>query len=53
MKRLVTIALLLASCSPPEVTEVTSDQIVQREGLTYQVNSVEPFTGIAVNYYGI
>ena len=49
MKKLLTILclVLLVSCS----NEVPDDQLVERQGVTYQVNSEKPFTGISVEYY--
>ena len=51
MKTLLTILclLILVSCSP--TPEITSDQLVERQGITYEVNSQTPFTGISVEYY--
>ena len=51
MKKLLTILclVLLSSCSPPP--EVPSNQLVERQGVTYQVNSDQPFTGTSVEYY--
>ena len=51
MKKLLTILclVLLVSCSPPP--EVPSNQLVERQGVTYQVNSEKPFTGTSVEYY--
>ena len=51
MKKLLTILclVLLVSCSPPP--EVPSNQLVERQGVTYQVNSDQPFTGTSVEYY--
>ena len=40
--------VLLASCS---VKEVPSSDLVERQGVTYEINSQTPFTGIAVNYH--
>ncbi len=49
MKKLLTTLclVLLVSCS----NEVPDDQLVERQGVTYQVNSEKPFTGISVEYY--
>ena len=49
MKKLLTILclVLLVSCS----NEVPDDQLVERQGVTYQVNSDQPFTGTSVEYY--
>jgi len=30
--------------------EVPSDKLVERQGITYEVNSTTPFTGSTVNY---
>ena len=51
MKKLLTILclVLLVSCSPPP--EVPSNQLVERQGVTYEVDSTTPFTGISVRYY--
>jgi len=51
MKKLLTILclVLLVSCSPSP--EVPSNQLVERQGVTYQVNSEKPFTGTSVEYY--
>jgi hypothetical protein len=37
--------LILTSCSPPEVHP---NKLVERNGVTYQVNSDKPFTGSSV-----
>ena len=49
MKKLLTILclVLLVSCS----NEVPDDQLVERNGVTYQVNSETPFTGSSVGYH--
>lgn len=49
MKKLLTTLCLvfLVSCS----NEVPSDKLVQREGITYEVNSDTPFTGTLVEFY--
>ena len=49
MKKLLTILclVLLVSCS----NDVPSDKLVYRNGLTYEVDSTTPFTGISVRYY--
>jgi hypothetical protein len=49
MKKLLSILclVLLVSCS----NEVPDDQLVERQGITYEVNSTTPFTGSSVNYY--
>ena len=49
MKQLLTILclVLLVSCS----NEVPSDKLVERDGITYEVNSTTPFTGSSVGYY--
>ncbi|SVE32657.1 uncharacterized protein METZ01_LOCUS485511, partial [marine metagenome] len=51
MKQLLTILclVLLVSCSPPP--EVPSDKLVERQGITYEINSTTPFTGIEVSYH--
>ena len=51
MKILLSIfcLLILVSCSP--TPEIQSDQLVERQGITYEVNSQTPFTGISVEYY--
>ena len=51
MKKFLTIfcLVLLTSCSPPP--EVPSNQLVERQWVTYQVNSDQPFTGTSVEYY--
>ena len=50
MKQLLTILclVLLVSCSPPP--EVPDDKLVERQGIKYEVNSDQPFTGISVEY---
>ena len=40
--------LLLAACAP---NEVPSKDLIERQGLTYEVNSQTPFTGVSVEYY--
>ncbi len=49
MKKLLTILglVLLVSCS----NEVPSDKLVERNGITYEVNSTTPFTGSSVGYH--
>ena len=45
--------LVLASCSQtevPEVPEIPRGKLVERHGLTYQVNSNKPFTGSTVSF---
>ena len=50
MKILLSILclLILVSCSP--TPEIPSDQLVERNGIKYQVNSQTPFKGVEVNY---
>lgn len=49
--------LILTSCShaiAPEVSEVlevSHDKLVERDGVTYQVDSAEPFTGRSVRFH--
>jgi len=40
--------VLLTSCGPKELT---SDQLVERQGVHYEVNSTTPFTGVVVDYH--
>jgi|TARA_B110000902_G_scaffold125559_1_gene146538 antitoxin component YwqK of YwqJK toxin-antitoxin module len=48
-KILIILSLvLLASCSPKEVPP---SDLVERQGIQYEVNSQTPFTGIVVDYY--
>ena len=49
MKKLLPIlfVLIIISCSK----EVPFEQTVKRNGITYEVNSEEPFTGTTVSYY--
>ena len=49
MKILLSIfcLVLLVSCS----NEVPSDKLVERNGITYEVNSQTPFTGSKVSYH--
>ena len=49
MKQLLTILclVLLVSCS----NKVPSDKLVERDGITYEVNSTTPFTGRSVGYH--
>ena len=51
MKKLLTILclVLLVSCSPPP--EVPYDKLVERQGITYEINSTTPFTGSSIDYY--
>ena len=45
---LLLIALLITvGCSK----EIPSELLVERDGITYEVNSQKPFRGISVNYY--
>ena len=50
MKNLLPIlfVFIITSCSK----EVPSSQLVERNGLTYELNSQEPFNGISVEYEG-
>ena len=49
MKILVILSLIvLVSCSP---TEVPSEKLVERGGITYLINSQTPFSGRSVSYY--
>lgn len=49
MKQLLSILCLvfLISCS----NEVPEDKLVERQGITYEVNSTTPFTGIEISDY--
>ena len=49
MKKLLTIfsLVLLSSCS----NEVPSDRLVQRKGISFEINSQTPFTGSSVSYH--
>ena len=48
-KILIILSLvLLASCAP---NEVPSKDLIERQGLTYEVNSQTPFSGVSVEYY--
>ena len=48
MKYLVlTLLLILTGCTK----EVSSDKLVERYGIKYEVNSQIPFTGNSVDYY--
>ena len=51
MKKLLTIfsLVLLSSCSN-EVNEVPSHRLIENGGLTYEIGSNNPFTGVSVNY---
>lgn len=59
MKYLILSLFLLTvtSCSHaiapevPEVLEVSHDKLVERAGVTYQVDSDEPFTGRSVRFH--
>ena len=48
MKKLLPIlfVLIITSCSPPK--EVPFDQLVERDGITYEINSTKPFNGIEI-----
>ena len=52
MKKLLPIlfVLIITSCSPPP--EVDWDQLVEREGVYYEVYSQIPFTGSSISYDG-
>ncbi len=52
MKKLLTLTclLILASCST-EVPEISDEQLVERQGIKYEVNSATPFTGSSVSYH--
>ena len=45
---LILCLVFLVSCSQKEVT---SDQIVEKQELVYEVNSTTPFTGVIVDYH--
>jgi antitoxin component YwqK of YwqJK toxin-antitoxin module len=45
---LILCLIFLVSCSQKEVA---SDQIMERQGLAYEVNATTPFTGVAVEHY--
>jgi antitoxin component YwqK of YwqJK toxin-antitoxin module len=48
-KILIILSLvLLASCAP---NEVPSKDLVERDGIKYEVNSQTPFTGVSVSYH--
>ena len=49
MKKILTVLclVLLVSCS----NEVPPDELVERDGITYEVNSTTPFTGSSVSYH--
>jgi hypothetical protein len=38
---------LLSACAP---SEVPSDKLVERNGITYEINSQRPFTGVSTEY---
>ncbi len=40
--------LVIAACSP---TEIPSKDLIERQGLTYEVNSQTPFSGSSVDYH--
>ena len=42
----VLVVFFITSCS----NEVNEDQLVERNGIFYEVNSQEPFTGTALSY---
>ena len=44
---LILCLVLLSSCSPKEVA---SGQLVERQGIKYEVNSTTPFTGVVLKY---
>ena len=49
MKKLLPVlfVLIITSCSK----EIPFDQLVERDGIFYEVNSQTPFSGTSVNYY--
>ena len=48
-KTLIVLSLvLLASCAP---NEVPFGNLVERQGVTYEINSQTPFTGTSVRYH--
>ena len=49
MKKLVIVLCTFLICSCTK--EVPHDQLVKRNGLSYEVNSQTPFTGEAVAHY--
>jgi len=51
LKELLTILclVLLVSCSPPP--EIPTNKLVERQGITYEVNSTTPFTGTSIEFF--
>ena len=49
MKKLLPIlfVLIITSCSK----EIPLDQLVERNGVSYQVNQENPFTGLTLSYH--
>ena len=43
----VLVVFFIASCSK----EVNKDQLVERNGIFYEVNSQKPFAGTVLSYY--
>ena len=50
MKKLSVLlcVFLLTACAP---SEKPGDKLVERNGITYEVNSQTPFTGASIEYY--
>ena len=46
-KGIIFLSVFLVSCS----NEVPFDKLVERQGITYEINSTTPFTGSSVSYY--
>jgi antitoxin component YwqK of YwqJK toxin-antitoxin module len=51
MKKLSLLAIFLIVSCAEEVKEINAEQLVERQGISYEVNSNTPFTGSTVKYY--
>ena len=51
MKKLLTILCLVLLSSYSYSKEISRDQLVNRDGVYYEVNSTTPFTGSVGDYY--
>ena len=53
MKKLLTILclVLLVSCSKEPPPEVPSHRLINKGGMTFEIGSNDPFTGVSIEYH--